>query len=384
MIAAIPKETYPGERRVAIVPAALPNLAKAGIEALVEAGAGESAGFPDAEYAESGAKIAASRQDLFSRADVVLQVRTAGANPQAGDADVAMMRQDQVVIGLADPLASAGRMQAVARRGASLLAMELMPRITRAQSMDVLSSQATVAGYKAALLAAHALPRMFPMMMTAAGTISAARVFVIGAGVAGLQAIATAKRLGAIVEAYDVRSAVKEQVQSVGGKFVELPLETGGAEAGGGYAKAMDEAFYRRQRELLAHVVARNNAVITTAAVPGRKAPVLVTADMVKSMAPGSVIVDLAAEGGGNCELTRAGETVVQNGVTILGPTNVPSTVPYHASQMYARNIATFLLHLVKEGKFQWNMEDEITRETLVTRGGQVVNQRVAEAMKQG
>ena len=382
MIVAIPKEAFPGERRVAIVPAVVPNLVKAGLEVLVEAGAGEAAGFPDAQYAQKGAKVVADRRELFRSADVVLQVRAAGANPSAGQGDLELLRTGQTVIALADPLASAQLVQTWAARGATLFAMELIPRITRAQSMDALSSQATLAGYKAVLLAAAALPRMFPMMMTAAGTVSAAHVFVIGAGVAGLQAIATSKRLGAVVEAYDVRPAVKEQVQSVGAKFVELPLETAGAEAAGGYAKAMDEQFYRRQRELLTQVVARNDVVITTAAVPGKKAPVLMTAEMVKGMAPGSVVVDLAAESGGNCELTRAGQTVVAGGVTVLGPANLAATVPYHASQMYARNISTFLLHLVKDGKLQVNMEDEITSGTLVARNGQVVHPRVLEALK--
>ncbi|HSG06505.1 MAG TPA: NAD(P) transhydrogenase subunit alpha, partial [Nitrospiria bacterium] len=269
----------------------------------------------------------------------------------------------------------------LAQKGVASFSMELVPRITRAQVMDALSSMATVAGYKAVLMAAEALPRMFPMLMTAAGTVSPARVFIMGVGVAGLQAIATAHRLGAVVQAYDIRPAVKDQVLSVGGKFVELPLETGEAEAKGGYAKAMDENFYKKQRELMTKVVADSDIVITTAAVPGKKAPVLVTADMVKGMAPGSVIIDLAAERGGNCELTEAGKTVEKHGVTIMGPENVPSTVPYHASQMYSKNITNLLLHLVKEGKFEFNMEDEITRETLLTRGGEVVHPQVRELL---
>ena len=382
MIVAIPKETLSGERRVAIVPAVVPGLVKAGLEVLVEAGAGALAGFPDSEYASRGAGIVENRRELFRSAEAILQVRTACANPQSGQADLELIRAGQVVIGFADPLVAGPRVQALAQRGATLFALELMPRITRAQTMDALSSQATVAGYKAVLVAAEVLPRMFPMLMTAAGTITAAHVFVIGAGVAGLQAIATARRLGAIVEAYDVRPAVQEQVQSVGGKFVTLPIETSGAEAAGGYAKAMDEQFYRRQRELLTQVVARNDVVITTAAVPGKRAPVLVTGEMVRGMAPGSVLVDLAAESGGNCELTRAGQTVVESEVTILGPDNLAATVPYHASQMYARNISAFLLHLVKDGRLQVNMDDEITRETLVARDGQVVHPRVLETIK--
>ncbi len=292
-------------------------------------------------------------------------------------ADLALTRPGQTLIAFLDPLGEPALAAALAARGVTALAMELMPRITRAQSMDALSSMATVAGYKAVLLAASHLPRMFPMLTTAAGTIKPARVFVVGAGVAGLQAISTARRLGAPVEAYDVRPAAKEQVQSVGAKFVELPLEAGDAEDKGGYAKAQDESFYRRQREMMAKVVAGSDVVITTAAIPGKRSPVLVTGEMVKGMAPGSVIVDLAAERGGNCELTRADEIVVAHGVTILGPTNLPSTVPYHASQMYGRNITTFVTHLVKDGVLTLSADDEIARETLVTRDGQVVHERV-------
>jgi NAD(P) transhydrogenase subunit alpha len=305
-------------------------------------------------------------------ADVLLQVR-------AGD--FAHMRAGQVVIGMADPLSSPETVRDIAQTGVTAFALELIPRITRAQSMDVLSSMATIGGYKAVLLAAGTLPRMFPLLTTAAGTITPAHVFIVGVGVAGLQAIATARKLGAVVEAYDVRPAVKEQVQSVGAKFVELPLETAQAEDRGGYAKAQDESFYQRQREMMARVVAANDVVITTAVVPGKKAPVLITGDMVRGMAPGSVIVDLAAERGGNCELTRADHVVVEHGVTILGPTNLPSTVPYHASQMYAKNITTFLLHLVKDGAVKLDSSDEITRDTLIAQGGEVVNTRVRAAL---
>jgi H+-translocating NAD(P) transhydrogenase subunit alpha len=367
----VPLEQFPGERRVALVPASIAALTKAGFDVLIERGAGERAGFPDSAYQEKGAQIAASRADVFA-ADVVLQVR-------AGD--FGLMRQGQIVIGMADPLGSPETVRDVAAAGATAFALELIPRITRAQSMDVLSSMATIAGYKAVLLAAETLPRMFPLLTTAAGTITPAHVFIVGVGVAGLQAIATARKLGAVVEAYDVRPAVKEQVQSVGAKFVELPLETGQAEDKGGYAKAQDEAFYQRQREMMARVVASNDVVITTAVVPGKKAPVLVTADMVRGMAPGSVVVDLAAERGGNCELTRADQVVVEKGVTILGPTNLPSTVPYHASQMYAKNITTFLLHLVKDGAVKLDANDEITKDTLIAKGGEVVNARVRQAL---
>ena len=380
MIVGVPKETYPGERRVALVPPVLPALAKLGVTVQIEAGAGESAGWTDAAYGDKGAQVG-SRADVFRAADVLVQVRGHGANAAAGAADLPSMRAGQAVIGMLDPLGAPQAARDLAQTGVTSFALELLPRITRAQSMDVLSSMATVAGYKAVLLAAAHHARMFPMLMTAAGTVTPAHVFVIGAGVAGLQAIATARKLGAVVEAYDVRPAVKEQIQSLGGKFVELPLETQSAEGAGGYAKAQDEEFYRKQRELMARVVGQSDVVICTAAVPGKKSPVLVTADMVRTMPPGSVIVDLAAERGGNCELTRAEETVVEHGVTILGPTNLPATVPYHASQMYAKNVVTFLQHLVKEGKLQIDLGDEITRETLLTRDGDVAQPRIRELL---
>ena len=381
MIAGITKETLAGERRVAVVPGSVPTLKKLGLEVLLEPGAGVEAGFPDAEYEKQGATVAASRQELSAKADLLLQVRTPGANPEHGRAEAEMLRSGQVVVGLADPLGTPDAAAVLAAQGVIIFSLELVPRITRAQSMDVLSSQATVAGYKAVLVGAAAMPRMCPMMMTAAGTIAPARVFVVGAGVAGLQAIASARRLGAKVEAYDVRPAVKEQINSLGAKFVELPLETGAAEDKGGYAKAQDESFYKRQREMMIKVVGASDLVITTAAIPGKKSPVLITEEMVKAMAPGSVIVDLAAERGGNCELTQADRTIVVHGVTIMGPTNLPATVPYHASQMYSRNIVTFVQHLVKNGQLSFDMEDEITRETLVTRNGEVVHARVRELL---
>lgn len=382
MIVGVPKETFPGERRVALTPGALPALTKASLDVLVEASAGAAAGFADAAYTEKGARIAGSHAQVFAEADVVLQVRSPGAAAEAGAADADLLRSGQAIIGFSEPLGEPAVARAVAERGVSALSMELIPRITRAQSMDALSSMATIAGYKAVLLAADALPRMFPMMMTAAGTITPARVFVVGAGVAGLQAIASARRLGARVEAYDVRPAVREQVESLGAGFVELPLETAGSEDAGGYAKAQDESFYRRQRETMTRVVAGSDVVITTALVPGRTAPVLVTADMVAGMAPGSVVVDLAAERGGNCALTKGGEVVVsENGVTVLGPTNLPSTVPYHASQMYAKNISTLLLHLVKDGALALDPDDEITAGTLVSHEGRVVHPRVQELL---
>lgn len=379
MIVGVPRETCPGERRVALVPTAVPPLTKAGLEILVETGAGVAAGFTDAAYESHGAKIAPTRADLFARADILFQVRTLGANPQAGAADLAALRKGQLVIGMGEPLSPSDAAARQAERGVTLFALELLPRITRGQSMDTLSSMATIAGYKAVVLAAAELPRLMPMMTTAAGTITPAKAFVIGAGVAGLQAIASSRRMGAQVRAYDVRPAVKEQIESLGAKFVELPLETAGAEDKGGYAKAQDEEFYRKQRELMGRVIGESDLVIATAAVPGKKAPVLITAEMVKGMQPGSVIMDLAAERGGNCELTKPGERVEQHGVVILGPLNLPSSVPFHASQMYAKNISNFLLNMVKKGELVLNLEDEIVRDTMVTRDGEVVSARVRE-----
>ncbi|MBI4476409.1 MAG: Re/Si-specific NAD(P)(+) transhydrogenase subunit alpha [Acidobacteria bacterium] len=381
MIIGVPKETFPGERRVALIPAVLPQLAKAQMQVLLERSAGTAAGFADAEYEQKGARIAATRRDVFDQAGAIAQVRTPGANLATGRDDIALLSPGKVIVGLAEPLVELDTVRTLAERRVTSFALELMPRITRAQSMDVLSSMASIAGYKAVILAAGAVPRLMPMMMTAAGTLTPANVFVIGAGVAGLQAIATARRLGARVSAYDVRPAVKEQVQSLGAKFIELPLETGAAEDKGGYAKAQDETFYRRQREMMLQAVAESHVVITTALIPGRKAPVLVTADMVRGMMPGSVVIDLAAERGGNCELTRADEAVVENGVTILGPTNLPATVPYHASQMYARNMTAFLLHIVQANEVKFDMSDEITVETLVTKGGEVVHPRLRQMM---
>ncbi len=382
MIIGVPKESYPGERRVALVPLVVPNLVKAGFEVVVEKGAGLEAGYPDALYVEKGAKILPDRTALFSNAEIVVQVLCYGSNDVTGKADLPLMRRGQALIGFLRPLGSVEVLQQIAQTGVTSFSVELMPRTTRAQSMDALSSMGTICGYKAVLIAADTLPRIFPMLTTAAGTITPARVLVIGAGVAGLQAIATARRLGAVVSAYDLRPASKEQVQSLGGRFVELPIEAKDAQDARGYGTAQDETFYAKQRELLARVVAESDVVITTAVVPGKKAPVLVTAEMVKGMAPGSVIFDLAGERGGNCELTQSGKTVVEHGVTIIGRINIATEVPYHASQMYARNVTSFLLHLGKEGKLQLNLEDEITRETLLTRGSEIVNQRVRDFFK--
>ena len=377
MIIGVPKESYPGERRVALVPMVIPNLVKAGFEVLVESGAGAEAGYPDALYVEKGAKILADRRAVFDRADIVVQVLCYGSNDVTGQADLPLLHSEQVLVGFMRPLGSVDVIQQIAQTGVISFAEELMPRTTRAQSMDALSSMGTICGYKAVLMAANTLPKIFPMLTTAAGTIPPARILVIGAGVAGLQAIATAHRLGAAASAYDLRPATKEQVQSLGGRFVELSIEAQDAEDARGYGTAQDESFYRRQRELLSRAVAESDVVITTAVVPGQKTPVLVTHEMVKDMAPGSVIVDLAAERGGNCELTRAGQTVVEHGVTIIGRINVASQVPYHASQLYARNITAFLLNLVMDGKLRRDSEDEIIRETLLTRGGEIVSPRV-------
>jgi len=379
MIVGVPKEAFPGERRVALVPMVVPNLTKAGFQVLVESGAGADAGYPDADYAEKGAKLAASRAEVFGSADVIVQVLSFGSNDVTGQDDLPLFRPQHAVIGFLRPFGSLEAAQQLAATGVTSFSVELMPRITRAQSMDALSSMATICGYKAVLLAADRLPRMFPMLTTAAGTITPARVFIIGAGVAGLQAISTARRLGAVASAYDLRPAAREQVQSLGGRFIELPIEAKDAEDARGYARQQDETFFRRQRELLGNVVAQSDVVVTAAVVPGKKPPVLVTREMVERMAPGSVIVDLASERGGNCELTKAGQRIIEHGVTIIGYINVASTVPYHASQMYAKNLTAFLLHLGKEGKLHVDVEDEITRDTLLTQGGEVVNPRVRE-----
>lgn len=368
----VPKETFPDERRVGLIPASMAALSKLGLEVVVERGAGESAGLPDADYESKGAKLG-DRAEVFAT-DVLCCVRSYGTNPERGKDDLQRLRPGQILIGLGDPLSYPDRANTLAETGVTFFALELIPRITRAQSMDVLSSMATIAGYKAVLVAANRLPKMFPMFMTAAGTVQPARVFIVGAGVAGLQAIASAKRLGAVVHAYDVRPAVKEQVQSLGAKFVEFNLETQGAEDKGGYAKALGEEFYQKQRELMGEVVKTSDVIITTAAIPGKPSPVLITKEMVDKMAPGSVIVDLAAERGGNCELTKLDEDVLYRGITILGPGNIAATVPYHASQMYSNNVVTFLKHLVKDKAINLDLEDEITKGTLATKDHAVVH----------
>ena len=366
LIAGVLKENFPSERRVAVVPRTVDLLKKSNIELWIENGAGLEAGFTDDDYSARGTHLGTAAE-VGANASILLHVRVPENPPKRGD----------IAIGFCDPLTDPSIAARYAQAGATLFSMEFIPRITRAQSMDALSSMASIAGYKAVLLAASALPRLFPMMTTAAGTMPPARVLVLGAGVAGLQAIATARRLGAVVSGYDVRAAVKEQIESLGAKFVSINLGTKG-EGEGGYARALDEDTIRRQREQMALVMKEQDVVVTTAAVPGKKAPLLITRDMVHAMAPGSVIVDLAAERGGNCEITRPGETVVENGVSILGPMNVPATVPRYASEMYARNIATFLKNMItKDGQLKIDLNDEITRETLIARDGEVVHPKV-------
>jgi H+-translocating NAD(P) transhydrogenase subunit alpha len=378
MIVGIPKETYPGETLVALLPSHVALLTKVGLGVMVESGAGEASGGADAAYRASGADVITDRPALFRAAQIIVQVRTPAVNFEKGEADLQLLGPQSTLIGLADPLGRPEAVRELAQRGARLYALELMPRISRAQSMDVLSSLATIVGYKAVLLAADRLPKLFPMLTTPAGTIPPARVLVIGAGVAGLQAIATARRLGAAVSAYDVRPAAKEQIRSLGAKAVEVPADAmDAAEESGGYAKALDEQVCRRQREGLAPTVATSDVIVSTAAVPGRRAPLLMTSDMVARMARGSIIVDVAAGSGGNCELTRPDEAVWHHGVLVLGPTNLPSTVPMHASQLYGRNVANLLLHLCQDGGLRLDLDDEIVRGILVTQGGEVVHARV-------
>lgn len=380
MKVAVLKETSPGERRVALSPANVPQLQKLGLDVVVETGAGLQAGFSDADYAQRGAQIAPSRSEAAG-AEILLQVRALGANPTAGQEDAALLRPGQYLIATCDPLGAPQAVRDAAAAGATIFGLELIPRITRAQSMDVLSSMATVAGYRAVLLAALELPKMFPMLMTAAGTVAAAKVFVIGAGVAGLQAIATARRLGGVVLGYDVRPACREQVESLGARFAEMESPAADAEDKGGYAKALGEEFYQKQREFLAKIASESDVIISTAAIPGKPSPRLITASAVAGMAPGSVIVDLAAERGGNCELTQADQRVVEHGVVILGPTNLASEAPYHASQMFSNNVTKFLQNLVKKGEITLNLEDEIIRETRLTQGGEVVHPRLLDLL---
>lgn len=384
----VPKEVVSGETRVALVPNCIAKLVKAGLEVVVQSGAGLASGISDDEYQSKGATIEPDAAALFGQADIVLKVGPPVAVEPAGTHEIDLMKEGAVLIGHLGALGGLTDQDLVDRASArkiTMLSMDCVPRITRAQSMDVLSSMSTIAGYKAVLLAANTLPRMMPMMMTAAGTIAASRVFVLGAGVAGLQAVATAKRLGAVVEAFDTRAAVKEQVLSLGARFVELEVGHGDAEGAGGYAKELTQEQHRKEQELLARHVKISDVVITTALIPGRDAPVLITGDMVQSMRCGSVIVDLAAERGGNCELTEPGETVVKHGVTIIGRLNLPAMIPVHASQMFSRNMSTLLLDLWKDGKLTLDAEDEIVAGALILRDGELVHEPTkARMVKEG
>jgi NAD(P) transhydrogenase subunit alpha len=371
MIVSVPKEIVPGERRVALVPELAAKLKKAGLEVLVEASAGSEAGFVDSSYQEQGVRL---QQEVLREADIVLKVQPPTAE------EIGRLKEGALLISFLQPYSNTANIKALAARKVTAFAMEQMPRITRAQPMDALSAMSTVAGYKSVLMAANRIPKFFPLLMTAAGTLTPARVFVLGAGVAGLQAIGTAKRLGAVVEAYDTRPVVKEQVESLGAKFVELDLETKDAQEKSGYAKAQSEEFYAKQRQMMLKYVAAADVVIPTALIPGQRAPVLITEEMVKGMRPGSVIVDLAAEQGGNCALTEPGQDVVKYGVVILGPVNLPSTLPFHASQMYARTVTNYLLHLFKQGKIQLDLSDELTRGPMVTHQSEVVHDAVKGA----
>ena len=373
MKVAVPKERSSDERRVALVPDTASKLIAAKLDVSIEAGAGKAAFLTDDVYEKAGVHVVSGESALLADADAVLKVQAPAAD------EVQMLRQGSVLVSFLQPATQGETVKALASRGVTAFSLELLPRISRAQSMDALSSQASAAGYKAVLLAAARLGKFFPMMMTAAGTVAPARVLVMGAGVAGLQAIATARRLGAVVSSYDVRPAVKEEVQSLGATFIELPLET--QEGEGGYAREQSEEFLRKQRELIGEHIAKSDVVITTAAVPGRRAPLLVTGEMVKGMRPGSVIVDLAAETGGNVELTQAGQEVDVDGVTIIGTRNIPSTMPLHASQLLARNVANLLLHLVKDGAINLDFSDEITKGSCVTHGGEIVNERAKQAV---
>ena len=378
MIVGIVKETFPGERRVALVPGVLPYITKRGAEILLQRGAGLEAGYTDAEYEEKGAKVVDDRAEIFAKADIVCMIRTYAANLDEGAGDLELYRKDQILIGLSEPLTAQEPIDKIASTGVKLFALELIPRTTRGQAMDVLSSQATVAGYYCVALSQTILPKMFPMMMTAAGTIKPAKLFVIGAGVAGLQCIASAKKAGAVVYAFDVRPEVKEQIESLGGKFLEI--EVADARGEGGYARELTAEEKKKQQEMMATQIAESDVVITTAAVPGKKAPVLIPADVARRMHTGSVIIDMAAERGGNCELTKAGETIVDNGVTIIGPTNIPANLPFHASQMFAKNVQNLLdLLITKEGQLQLNMEDEIIVGTLECENGQIIHKMARE-----
>ena len=378
LVVGVPTETLEGERRVALTPAVVPTLAKLGATVLVESGAGLASGFPDQAYIDKGARI--GTRDEVLKAGVLVYVRVLAGDPASPD--LAKLHAGQLVVGMAAPFADPRVSEALAKAGVTLHSLELVPRTTRAQAMDVLSSQANISGFKAVIMAATALPKVFPLMTTAAGTMAPARVFVVGAGVAGLSAIATARRLGAVVEAYDVRDAAKEEVKSLGAKFVEFDLDTGQEGGGSGaYATALTDAQLAKQRELMTQVVAKSDVVITTAQVQGAKAPILITDDMVRAMSPGSVVVDLAAEQGGNVEPSRPGETVDVDGVQVIGPVNVPSQAPHHASLMYGKNVANFLALIISDGAVAPNPDDDIVNQSRVARDGAIVNERVQAAL---
>lgn len=382
MILGIPKEIVEGETRVAIVPESVGKLTgKLGHTVKIESGAGLASGFSDAEYTKEGAEVTSDAASIYSQSDVVLKVQRPIDHPALGKHELDLMKKGALYIGFFQPLNHPQLAKRAAETGVNVIAMDQIPRITKAQRMDVLSSQTNLAGYKATLIAADSMKKIFPLMMTAAGTISPAKVVILGAGVAGLQAIATAKRLGAVVEVSDVRPAVKEQVLSLGGRYIEPPEEEAQSESAnnmedkGGYAKQASEDFIRRQQEILTRHLADADAVITTANVPGRKAPLLITDAMLQAMRPGAVIVDMAAESGGNCSVTKANETVVVNGVSVIGVTNLPALVPYHASQLYSRNILSLVEYLSKEGAVVLNLEDEIVKGALITHNGAVIQE---------
>ncbi len=377
MLIAVPRENLPGENRVALIPASISSLTKVGLDVLVESGAGAGSFISDDAYVQAGAKIAGSTDELYQAAEIIFKVRP----PEVAEVD--RMKEGVTLICLMDAFFRLDLMQQLAEKKISGFGLEFVPRITRAQSMDVLSSMAAIAGYRAVIEAAELLPKYFPMLMTSAGTITPAKVFVIGAGVAGLMAIATAKRLGAVVEAYDTRPVVKEQVESVGAKFVEFDLETEDAEDQGGYAKAQSDDFYKKQQEQMKAKVASVDVVITTAAIPGKKSPVLITDDMLQVMQPGSVIIDLAAERGGNTEGAVANEIVEKHGIRIVGYTDYPSRSSVHASQLFSKNIITFLLNMVKEEQFSIDLEDEIVKGALLVHDGQVVHEMIKPLMNQ-
>jgi len=381
VIIAIPKEILQGENRVACVPDVVSKYIKAGFEVSIENNAGLSAGFTNSDYEKAGAKIVNNLTDLYSSADVVLKVQRPVDHPEAGKHELDLIKKGSILITFLYPLHNTDLAKKCAEKGINVVSMDMIPRTTIAQKMDALSSQANIGGYKSVLLSANALGKIFPLMMTAAGTISPAKVVIMGAGVAGLQALGTAKRLGAVVEVSDIRSAVKEEVQSLGGKFIEVEGAEDMQDAGG-YAKEASEEFLKKQKELIFKHITQADIVITTALVPGKKAPVLVTEEMVKNMRPGSVVLDMAVEFGGNCEVSENGKTVKKHNVTIIGEPNLPSLVPTHASEMYAKNILNFITHFTKEGKFTLNLEDEIIKGALITNNGEVINERVKGLIK--